>query len=115
VRVGERYLTDRDGYLGVRLELPDDYLYLLAAPVRFEQLGKSAEGYSFLIGARIIKMGEGEWARYLAYLRTLAGHDRREAEQARVGAQAAEGWGLVTSSSIAEAFDRFVREHASSR
>ncbi|PYS87872.1 MAG: hypothetical protein DMF64_21960 [Acidobacteria bacterium] len=117
VRVGDRYLTDRDGYLGVRLELPEGYLYLLAAPVRFEQLGRSAEGYSFLIGARIIKMAESEWARYLAYLRTLAGLDRRGAEQARasMGPQAAKGWELVTPSSIAEAFDRFVREHASPR
>src|SRR2546423_373026 len=31
VRVGDRYLTDRGGYLGVRLALPDGPLCLLAA------------------------------------------------------------------------------------
>jgi hypothetical protein len=117
VRIGNRYLTDRDGYLGVRLELPEGYLYLLAVPMRFEQLDSSAEEYRFLLGAHIIKMTENEWARYLAYLRALAGHDRRVAEQARasVGAQAPEGWGVVTPGSIAKAFDRFMREHAAPR
>ena len=112
VRVGDRYLTDRGGYLGVRLELPDGPLCLLAAPVRFEQLPKSAEGYGFLLGARIVKMAESERERYQAYLRALVGTERRQAERGRVSKGPADGWGLLTPSNIEEAFDRFAREHA---
>lgn len=115
VRVGNRYLTDRDGYLGVRLELPDGDLYLLAAPVRFEQLDDGADGYGFLLGVRIIKLGRDDWARYETYLRTQAGYDRRQREPVRVGPPTVEGWGLVTPDAVAEAFDRFMHEHTSSR
>jgi hypothetical protein len=112
VRVGDRYLTDLDGYLGVRLELPDGPLCLLAAPVRFEQLPKSAEGYGFLLGARIVKLAASERARYMAYLRALVGTERRQAEQGRASKEPTGGWGLLTPSYIEEAFDRFAREHA---
>ena len=112
VRVGDRYLTDRDGYLGLRLDLPDGPLYLLAAPARFEQL--AAAEYSFLLGARILKLGESERARYLAYLRTLAAQERRAADEARGDVATAAGQ-VLTPVFVAEAFDRFIREQAPSR
>ena len=115
VRVGKRYLTERDCYLGVRLDLPDEPVYLLAAPARFEQPDAGIDGYSFLLAARIVRMADDERARYLDYLNTLAGNERRAAERRRAGAAtAAAGAGQAhvwesTPVSVAEAFDRFMR------
>ena len=122
VRVGGRYITDREGYLGVRLDLPDGPLCLLAVPARFEQLDASAEEYSFLLAVRIIKMAESEGARYLAYLSTLASNDRRAAERERAGAvlnTSAAGqanvWDGMTPVFVAEAFNKFASVNARPR
>jgi hypothetical protein len=122
VRVGNRYLTDREGYLGVRLDLPDGPLCLIAAPARFEQLDAGAHGYGFLLAVRIVKMAESEGARYLAYLSTLASNERRVAERRRAGALVSatsvgevSGWEGVTPVFISEAFSKFARENARPR
>lgn len=115
VRVGDRYLTDAGGYLGVKIETPSGPVCMLAAPARFEQLSASEEGYSCLLGVRIVNMSAGDRTNYLSYLKTLAPRERRSGEQKRWGLDstpAAEAWAGVTPSSIAEAFERFLRNNA---
>lgn len=112
-RVGDRYLTDASRYLGVRLELPGGPVYMLAAPTRFEQLDGGGEGYAYLLGARVFKMGESDRADYQAYLDTLAREERRAKERRRRGADApvvASAWTPATPADVAEAFERFLRE-----
>lgn len=114
VRVGNRYLTDVDGYIGVRLETPSGTMSMLAAPARFEQLAAAEEGYSALLGVRIIKMSDGDRAAYLSYLKTLAPRERRAQERSRVILDpplTAGTWSDVTPSSVAEAFERFHRNN----
>src|SRR5215204_3812246 len=62
IRVGGRYLTDAEGYIGVRVETPAGTVSVLAAPARFEQLAAAEEGYGALLGVRIIKMSDGDRA-----------------------------------------------------
>jgi hypothetical protein len=114
VRVGSRYLTDAEGYLGVKLETPSGPVSMLAAPARFEQLPTPEDGYGCLLGVRIIKMGDGDRAAYLSYLQTLAPRERRSAERKRVvsdSLQTARAWSDVTPASVAEAFERFLRNN----
>ena len=112
-RVGDRYLTDTDGYLGVRLELPSGPVYMLAAPTRFEQLDGDEEGYSYLLGARVVKMREGDRADYVTYLHTLAREEKRAKERRR-RADDAPAAGVdrpgVAPANVAEAFERFLHE-----
>ena len=115
VRVGDRYLTDADGYIGVRVETPSGTVSMLAAPARFEHLAAADEGYVALIGVRIVRMSEGDRAAYLSYLKTLAPRERRAQESSQVvldSPHAAATWSDVTPSSVAEAFERFLRSNA---
>ena len=115
IRVGSRYLTDADGYIGVRVETPAGTVSVLAAPARFEQLAAAEEGYGALLGVRIIKMSDGDRAVYLSYLKTLAPRERRAQEGSRVMLDAplsAGTWSDVTPSAVAEAFERFLRNNA---
>jgi hypothetical protein len=115
VRVGDRYLTDAAGYLGVRVETPSGPLCLLAAPARFEQLPEGDGEYAYLLGVRIVRMDDGDRANYLSYLRTLAPRERRAEGRGRgvVDPPPAAGvWPDVTPSSVAEAFERFLRNNA---
>ena len=115
MRVGDHYLTDAAGYLGVRVETPSGPVCLLAAPARFEHLTEGDEGYGYLLGVRIVKMGEGDRANYLSYLKTLAPRERRAEGRSRGVIDtplAAGAWSDVTPSSVAEAFERFLRNNA---
>jgi hypothetical protein len=112
VRAGDRYLTDASGYLGLRLETPGGPLCLLAAPARFEQLEAEEEGYGYLLGVRIIKMRDGDRARYLAYLNSLAREERRSGERRHWGATSpadAPAWSDVIPTYVAEAFESYLR------
>ena len=107
MRVGSLYLTDADGYLGVTVETPHGGVRMLAAPARFEQISGDEDGYGYLIGVRIAKIGGEDRASYLAYLKTLSRNDRRAGERA---ADASFGeWAGVTPSYVAEAFERYLR------
>lgn len=115
MRIGDRYLTDAAGYLAVRVETPSGPVCLLAAPARFEHLPEGDEGYTYLLGVQILKMNDGDRADYLSYLRTLAPRERRAEGRGRgvVDSPPAEGsWPDVTPSSVAEAFERFLRHNA---
>jgi hypothetical protein len=115
IRVGSRYLTDADGYIGVRVGTPLGAVSMLAAPARFEQLAAPEEGYSALLGVRIVKMSDADRASYLSYLKTLAPRERRARERARVTPDApltAGTWPDVTPSAVAEAFERFLSNNA---
>ena len=115
VRVGSRYLTESDGYLGLKVETPSGPVCMLATAARFEHLPEGDQGYGYLLGVRIVKMVEGDRATYLSYLRTLAPKDRRAEGRAREVADAtlaAGPWPEVTPSFVAEAFERFLHHKA---
>jgi hypothetical protein len=81
VRVGGRYLTDAEQHLGVRLELPAGEVSLVAKAARFEHTPGEAGGANYLLGLRILKVSEDDFALYSGYLRTLAPSDRRRGER----------------------------------
>jgi len=81
VRVGGRYLTDAEHRLGVRLELPAGEVFLLAEAVRFEHTPDEEGGADYLLGLRILKVSEDDFALYSGYLRTLVPLERRRGER----------------------------------
>jgi hypothetical protein len=81
VHVGGQYLTDAAHRLGVRLELPAGEVSLLAEAVRFEHTPSEAGGPDYLLGLRILKSGEADFALYSAYLRTLVPLERRRGKR----------------------------------
>jgi hypothetical protein len=107
MRVGSLYLTDSGGYLGVTVETPHGGVRMLAAPARFEQIGGDEGGYVYLIGVRIMRMGDEDRAVYSAYLKTLFRNERRAGE--RAADASVEDWAGVTPRYVAEAFERYVR------
>lgn len=118
VRVGGRYLTDADFHLGVRLELPAGEVSLLAKAVRFEHTPEGEGGQGYLLGLRILKMTEEDFALYSGYLRTLAPTERRRRERekgrrgvlelATPGAEMMPRDESLTSQEIARAFEKFL-------
>lgn len=113
MRVGSRYLTDADGYLGLRVETPSGHISMLAAPARFEHLAEVDEGYGYLLGVRIVKMGDGDRASYLSYLRTLAPRERRAEAEGWVvrDSPATVTWPDIIPSYVAQAFERFLHKN----
>jgi hypothetical protein len=108
MRVGSLYLTEAAGYLGVTVETPDGGVRMLAAPVRFEQIEGDEDGYCYLIGVRIVRMGDEDRAGYQAYLKTLSRSERRaggRATDASVGE-----WAAVTPRHVAEAFEKYLSQ-----
>jgi hypothetical protein len=90
IRVGGQYLTDAEHRLGVRLELPAGEVSLLAEAVRFEHTPEDGSGAGYLLGLRILKVTEEDFALYSGYLRTLAPSERRRRER-ESGRQRAPG------------------------
>jgi hypothetical protein len=84
VRVGGQYLTDAEYNLGVKLELPAGEVSLLAKAVRFEQAPDEGGGPGYILGLRILKATETDFAVYSSYLRTLVPLERRRRESASV-------------------------------
>jgi|SRR3712207_1762301 len=82
VRVGGQYLTDAEYRLGVRLELPAGEVSMLAKAVRFEQANDDGAGPGYILGLRILKVTETDFALYSNYLRTLEPSERRRGERA---------------------------------
>lgn len=81
VRVGGQYLTDAEHRLGVRLELPAGEVSLLTEAVRFEHAPDEAGGPGYILGLRILKATEDDFALYSGYLRALAPLERRRRER----------------------------------
>lgn len=81
VRVGGQYLTDGAHQLGVRLELPAGEVFVIAKSVRFEQTPEEGSGAGYLLGLRIVRVSEDDFALYSGYLRTLVPLDRRRRER----------------------------------
>lgn len=77
IRAGGRYLTNAEHRLGVRLELPAGEVSLLAEAVRFEHTPDGRGGADYLLGLRILKVSEDDFALYSGYLRTLVPLERR--------------------------------------
>lgn len=117
VRIGGSYLTEMEHYLGIKLELPDGTVSMLAAPTRFKDLDAAEPEFKYLLGVRIIRMQEDDRARYLTHLRALETMDRRSSSKpARPASLRAQGVGQgnalvnVTPARVSEAFERFLRE-----
>ena len=124
VRIGGAYLTDRENYLGIKLQLPSGTAAMLTVPARFEQLTRKEVECSFLLGVRIIKMRNDERARYTAYLDTLESKERRTPERRRVPAPSLIGsnsttqigtWENLTPASVSTAFEKFLCEQTHPR
>ena len=81
IRVGGQYLTDAEYNLSVRLELPAGEVSLLAKAVRFEHAPEEAGGSGYILGLRILKVTESDFALYSGYLRTLAPSERRRGDR----------------------------------
>lgn len=81
IRVGGQYLTDAEYRLGIRLELPTGEVSLLAKAVRFEQMADAGGGAGYLLGLRILKVAEDDFALYVGYLQTLMPLERRRRER----------------------------------
>ncbi|MCA1816575.1 MAG: PilZ domain-containing protein [Acidobacteria bacterium] len=69
VRINDRYITAST--LRLRLEHPSGHVELLASPVRYEQLPPESEETGYLVGVRIVEMGDADRARYEGYLSEL--------------------------------------------
>lgn len=85
IRAGGQYLTDAEHDLGVTLELPAGEVHLLAKAVRFDDTPEAGGGPGYLLGLRILKVTEDDFALYAGYLRTLAPLERRRRESAGQG------------------------------
>jgi hypothetical protein len=72
IRIEDRYLTAPDQTLHVMLELPDGRVELRVAPVRYEQLERTATSAGYLVGVRIAAMSDADRARFEDYLRQLS-------------------------------------------
>ena len=107
MRIGSLYLTDAGGYLGVTVQTSNGGVRMLAAPARFEQIDGDEDGYVYLIGARILRMGDEDRAGYLALLKTLSRYERR-ADEGAADASVGE-WAGVTPAHVAEAFEKYLR------
>ena len=121
VRIGSLYLTDREYFLGIKLELPGGPAAMLTAPTRFEQLPQKEDGCRYLLGVRIIKMQHGERHRYNAYLSTLESNERRARVPRRQAYAPASLMGpnrtahasafeTLTPTSVSMAFENFLRD-----
>lgn len=118
IRAGGQYLTDAERQLGVRLELPTGEVSLLAKAVRFEPTSEEGGGAGYLLGLRILKVTEDDFALYSGYLRTLAPLERRRREResepqgvlelATPGVEIVPRDEMLTSQGIASAFEKFL-------
>ena len=116
VRIDNIPLTLMEHFLGVRLELPDGPVSMVAAPARFNELDGAEPEFRYLLGVRIIKMQEDARARYLAYLRALESRERRTSKPTQYATPQAQSAGQgnalsnVTPARVSEAFEIFLHE-----
>ena len=102
----------------VRLELPAGEVCLLAKAVRFEHKPVEGGGSGYLLGLRILKVDEDDFALYTGYLKTLTPLDRRRRgresgrharlELATTGVEIIPREESLTSQEITRAFEQFL-------
>lgn len=68
IRIGEHYLAGADRRLHVKLELPEGPVEMKVATVRYESLEDSQEETGYLIGARIVEIGDSARANFEKYV-----------------------------------------------
>ena len=89
IRLGYRYLIGKGNTLDITLQMPTGAVKIKAAPVHFRELppGGEGEGYiltgaiveemsaeiNCLIGLQITEMSDEDRARYITYVRAVAG------------------------------------------
>lgn len=71
VRIGGQYLTEQNQTLDITLKLPNGFIQLQAAPVRYNQLDKGETDAGYLVGTLITEMDAPDRARYDTYLDSL--------------------------------------------
>ncbi len=63
------HLAAEERELDVRLELGGEPIMMIVVPNRYEHLDTAELGCNYLIGARIVRIDEGDRERYLAFIR----------------------------------------------
>jgi hypothetical protein len=71
ITLGEHHLVGENRSLNVRLQLPDGPVELQAAPVRYERLEEHRNETGYLIAVKIVRMPDGDRARFSEYVATL--------------------------------------------
>jgi hypothetical protein len=71
ITLGEHHLVGENRSLNVKLQLPDGPVELVAAPVRYERLEEYRNETGYLIAVRIVRMPDGDRARFSEYVATL--------------------------------------------
>jgi PilZ domain len=66
---GNRYLMDGELSLRIQLELPDGAISFSVAPECYDRLGENPSEWGYLVGMRIIELGDMERNRLTQYLR----------------------------------------------
>lgn len=69
--VGEHHLLGENRNLNVRLELPDGPIEMKVAPIRYESLDEHKTETGYLVGVKIMGMGEDDQARFNEYMSRL--------------------------------------------
>ena len=68
IRIGEHYLTGEDRKLWLKIALPDGPVEMQVAPVRYESLDEQQGERGFLLGVRIVNIGETDQAAYIHHI-----------------------------------------------
>ena len=71
IRIGEHYLAGSDRRIYLKLELPSGPIEMKLATVRYEALEDTDEETGYVIGARIIEMGDADRASFDQYVAKL--------------------------------------------
>jgi hypothetical protein len=71
IRIGEHYLVGESRRLEITLELPVESIKIEVAPVRYEALEENETDLGYVIGVRILEMGDADRARYEEYITRL--------------------------------------------
>lgn len=71
ITLGEHHLVGENRSLNVKLQLPDGPVELQAAPVRYERLEEHRNETGYLIAVKILRMPDGDRARFSEYVATL--------------------------------------------
>jgi len=75
VHLDGHHLTAEGRELQLALELPSGSISMQIIPHRYEQLEVSESGCTYLIGAKIVQIGDEDHARYSIFIsESLAGH-----------------------------------------
>jgi c-di-GMP-binding flagellar brake protein YcgR len=71
ILLGEHHLVGENRKLNVQLELPQGMVEMKVVPIRYESLEEHETETGYLIGAKIVEMGETERERFTQYVTGL--------------------------------------------